>query len=83
MRQSLLGPMGLMSPKTPEQQAAVYSLSTLMSLAPEITFTVFNKVLHFQQFCFLIIEVVTFDLFADVLCFIFLASARTSRSSLS
>ncbi|KAG7585725.1 Armadillo-type fold [Arabidopsis thaliana x Arabidopsis arenosa] len=44
---SLLGPMGLMSPKTPEQQAAVYSLSTMMSLAPEVTFTVFK--MHLQD----------------------------------
>ncbi|KAG7585744.1 Armadillo-type fold [Arabidopsis thaliana x Arabidopsis arenosa] len=39
---SLFGPMGLMSPKTSEQQEAVYSLSTMMSLAPEDTFTVFK-----------------------------------------
>ncbi|XP_020890009.1 protein ILITYHIA isoform X2 [Arabidopsis lyrata subsp. lyrata] len=44
---SLLGPMGLMSPKTPEQPAAVYSLSTMMSLAPEVTFTVFK--MHLQD----------------------------------
>ncbi|ESQ38842.1 hypothetical protein EUTSA_v10022486mg [Eutrema salsugineum] len=44
---SLLGPMALMSPKLPEQQAAVYSLSTLMSLAPEDTFTVFK--MHLQE----------------------------------
>lgn len=58
--------MGLMSPKTAEQQAAVYSLSTLMSLAPEDTFTVFKMVLHFKEICFLINKVVRFDLFADV-----------------
>ncbi|KAL1214916.1 Protein ILITYHIA [Cardamine amara subsp. amara] len=44
---NMLGPMGLMSPRTPEQQAAVYSLSTLMSLAPEDTFTVFK--MHLQE----------------------------------
>ncbi|KAG7588786.1 HEAT type 2 [Arabidopsis suecica] len=44
---SLLGPMGLMSLKTSEQQEAVYSLSTMMSLAPEDTFTVFK--MHLQD----------------------------------
>ncbi|XP_010470324.1 PREDICTED: eIF-2-alpha kinase activator GCN1-like isoform X1 [Camelina sativa] len=44
---SLLGPMGLMSSKIPEQEAAVSSLSTLMSLAPEDTFTVFK--MHLQE----------------------------------
>jgi hypothetical protein len=39
--------MGLTSAKTPEQQAAVYSLSTMMSLAPEDTFTVFK--MHLQD----------------------------------
>ncbi|KAF2563371.1 hypothetical protein F2Q70_00016592 [Brassica cretica] len=43
----LLGPMGLMSPRTSEQQAAVYALSTMMSLAPEDTFTVFK--MHMQE----------------------------------
>ncbi|KAG2312032.1 hypothetical protein Bca52824_023589 [Brassica carinata] len=43
----LLGPMGLVSPRTSEQQAAVYSLSTMMSLAPEDTFTVFK--MHLQE----------------------------------
>ncbi|KAH0938797.1 hypothetical protein HID58_006258 [Brassica napus] len=43
----LLGPMGLVSPRTSEQQAAVYALSTMMSLAPEDTFTVFK--MHMQE----------------------------------
>lgn len=52
MFQRLLGPMGLMSPRTSEQQAAVYALSTMMSLAPEDTFTVFKMVLHLIKFVF-------------------------------
>ncbi|KAJ0229809.1 Protein ILITYHIA [Hirschfeldia incana] len=43
----LIGPMGLASPRIPEQQAAVYSLSTMMSLVPEDTFTVFK--MHLQE----------------------------------
>ncbi|XP_010550811.1 PREDICTED: eIF-2-alpha kinase activator GCN1 [Tarenaya hassleriana] len=45
--QSLLGPMGLMSSKGFEQQAAVYSLSTLMTLAPEDTYALFKT--HLQE----------------------------------
>lgn len=39
----LLGPMGLMSGNPIEQKAAVYSLSSLMSVAPEVTYNEFQK----------------------------------------
>lgn len=40
-----MGPMGLMSDNLLEQQAAVYSLCTLMSIAPEDAYSEFEKVL--------------------------------------
>ncbi|OMO50913.1 Armadillo-like helical [Corchorus olitorius] len=39
----LMGPVGLMSANPLEQQAAIYSLSTLMSIAPEDTYSEFEK----------------------------------------
>ncbi|XWS58445.1 hypothetical protein CRYUN_Cryun08bG0034400 [Craigia yunnanensis] len=39
----LVGPMGLMSANPLEQQAAMYSLCTLMSIAPEDTYSEFEK----------------------------------------
>ena len=42
--QGLLGPMGLMSANPLEQQAAISSLSTLMSITPRDTYTEFEKV---------------------------------------
>lgn len=39
----LVGPMGLMSDNLLEQQAAVYSLCTLMSIAPEDAYSEFEK----------------------------------------
>ncbi|OMO84593.1 Armadillo-like helical [Corchorus capsularis] len=39
----LMGPLGLMSANPLEQQAAIYSLSTLMSIAPEDTYSEFEK----------------------------------------
>lgn len=36
--------MGLMSSNTLDQQAALYSLSTLMSIAPKDTYVEFEKV---------------------------------------
>lgn len=43
--QELLGPMCLMSDNILEQQAAIYSLSTLMSVTPEDTYAEFEKYL--------------------------------------
>ncbi|THG08932.1 protein ILITYHIA [Camellia sinensis] len=42
----LLGPMGLMSANHLEQEAAIYSLSTLMSITPRDTYTEFEKHLN-------------------------------------
>lgn len=42
----LLGPMGLFSVNTLEQDAAISSLSTLMSIIPRETFLEFEKYLH-------------------------------------
>ncbi|KAE8731771.1 ILITYHIA isoform 3 [Hibiscus syriacus] len=41
--ESLIGPMGLMSANPLEQQASIYSLHTLMSIAPEDTYSEFEK----------------------------------------
>ncbi|PPD70698.1 hypothetical protein GOBAR_DD32423 [Gossypium barbadense] len=41
--ESLIGPMGLMSANPLEQRAAICSLCTLMSIAPEDTFSQFEK----------------------------------------
>lgn len=41
--EDLLGMMGLMSSNTLDQQAALYSLSTLMSIAPKDTYVEFEK----------------------------------------
>ncbi|XWS64788.1 hypothetical protein CRYUN_Cryun05aG0033900 [Craigia yunnanensis] len=41
--QGLVGPMELMSANPLEQQAAIYSLCTLMSIAPEDTYSEFEK----------------------------------------
>lgn len=45
--QDLLGTMGLMSASPFEQQAAIYSLSTLMSITPKDTYVEFEKVYCF------------------------------------
>lgn len=42
--QGLLGPMGLLSSNLLEQEAAINSLSTLMTMTPEDTYTEFSKV---------------------------------------
>ncbi|KAA8538955.1 hypothetical protein F0562_025647 [Nyssa sinensis] len=44
--QGLLGPMGLMSANYLEQEAAIYSLSTLMSITPRDTYVEFEKHLN-------------------------------------
>lgn len=47
--QGLLGPMGLMSANPLERQAAVSSLSTLMSITPRDTYIEFEKVCCLNQ----------------------------------
>lgn len=47
--QGLLGPMGLMSANPLEQQAAISSLSTLMSITPRDTYIEFEKVCFLHQ----------------------------------
>ncbi|KAL6988990.1 eIF-2-alpha kinase activator GCN1 [Sarracenia purpurea var. burkii] len=42
----LLGPMGLMSANLSDQEAAIYSLSTLMSIMPKDTYAEFEKYLN-------------------------------------
>lgn len=42
--QGLLGPTGLMSANPLEQEAAIFSLSTLMSISPRETYIEFEKV---------------------------------------
>ncbi|OVA02254.1 HEAT [Macleaya cordata] len=46
MCKDLLGPMGLMSPNSLEQNAAISSLSTLMSIVPKDTYLEFEKHLN-------------------------------------
>lgn len=46
--EDLVGTLGLMSPNSLEQQAAVYSLCTLMSMAPTDTYAQFEK--HLTNF---------------------------------
>ena len=48
--QRLLGPTGLMSANPHEQEAAIFSLSTLMSILPRETYTEFEKVKCFIDF---------------------------------
>lgn len=50
--QELLGPMGLMSANPLERQAAVSSLSTLMSMTPRDTYIEFEKVLLLKSTIF-------------------------------